>query len=382
MNTVKVIGALAALMLVIASTTASAAGATNARVMTRNLYIGADVFAAIDVEDPSEIPGAAGAVLAEIVASDFPARAKLLAAEIQQRQPQVIGLQEVWNVQAVSATAPPIAIDFLDILMSELAARGQKYTVAVAQTNVDVALPAFIPGAGLYLGTIQDRDVILVRHNVAWANPAAAHFDTRIPTPFGFDIVRGWNSVDVVFGGNAYRFVNTHLEVQGFGDRAIQTFQAAELLGVLEFLKATFGPLPEVVVGDFNSDPDDPPCGDPNCAAFAVPTNPYDMLSDPSVPFLCKVDPTTDCLPGLTDAWTLRNNDRRSDGDTCCYDSLSANDAGAVTRRVDLIWIRGTDATGVTVRLSGDDPKRTTSDGLFGSDHLGVMARMTLIPAY
>ena len=37
---------------------------------------------------------------------------------------------------------------------------------------------------------------------------------------------------------------------------------------------------------------------------------------------------------------------------------------------------------GVTVRLSGDNPKRQTPDGLYGSDHLGVTARMTLIPAY
>ncbi len=375
------LAALGALVLILTSSWALAADSGNARVMTRNLYIGADVFAALDVETPDQIPFAAGAVLAEIIDSDFPARARVLAREIQRTQPQVIGLQEVWDVNTLG-TGPDIRIDFLALLQSELARLGQKYEAAVVNTNVDVTLPVFLPDFGLFLGQITDRDVILVRHNVAWSNPAAELYDTRIDTGFGFDIVRGWTSVDVAFGGNAYRFVNTHLEVQGFGDRAVQTFQAAELLGVLEFLKASYGPLPEVVVGDFNSDPDDPPCGDPACALFAVPTNPYDMLSEPSAPFFCRLDPSTDCFDGLADGWTLRKNDRRADGDTCCFDSLDADEAGDVTRRVDLIWLRGAEAKGAVFRLTGDDPKRATPDGLYGSDHLGVFGRMTLVPAY
>jgi len=359
------LGALLASVLVVCSTSALAAGATNARVMTRNLYIGADVFAAINVP-PDQIPAAAGEVLAEILASDFPARARVLAKEIAEKQPHAVGLQEVWSVQAedLNGLAPDISLDFLAILMDELEARGQKYDVAVANTNVFVpALPALIPGVGLYLGQILDRDVILVRHNVAWANPAMGTYPTIIDLPdppFNFDIVRGWTSVDLVFGGNPYRFVNTHLEVESFGAGCIQTLQAIDLQFALGGLAFQFGPLPEVVVGDFNSDPDDPGC------APAGGASPYSiMLSQ-----------------GFTDAWTLRNNDRRSDGDTCCYTALAQDDDDGVTRRVDLIWIRGTDANGVTVRLSGDNPKRQTPDGLYGSDHLGVMARMTLVPAY
>ncbi|MEJ2515200.1 MAG: endonuclease/exonuclease/phosphatase family protein [Gammaproteobacteria bacterium] len=381
MPTRTVLAALGAVVLIFTSSLALAADAGNARVMTRNLYIGADVFAALDVETPDQIPFAAGAVLAEIIDSDFPARARVLAREIQRTQPQVIGLQEVWDVNTLG-TGPDLRIDFLSLLQSELASLGQKYEAAVVNTNVDVTLPVFLPDFGLFAGRITDRDVILVRHNVGWSNPAAALYDTRIPTGFGFDIVRGWTSVDVTFGGNAYRFLNTHLEVQGFGNRAVQTFQAAELLGVMEFLKAAYGPLPEVVVGDFNSDPDDPPCGDPACGLFGVPTNPYDMLSEPAAPFFCRLDPGTDCFDGLTDAWTLRKNDRSSDGDTCCFDTLDAEEAGEVTRRVDLIWLRGAEARGATFRLTGDDPKRTTPEGLYGSDHLGVFGRMTLVPAY
>jgi len=232
-----------------------------------------------------------------------------------------------------------------------------------------------------YSGNIQDRDVILVRHNVAWANAVGGNFDAAVPVdlppPFNFEILRGWTSVDLVFGGNAYRFVNTHLEVESFADGLFQTAQAFELRAVLGYLGNVFGPLPEVVVGDFNSDEDDPPCTTPLCVAFGVAGfTPYLVLSNPA---LDQVNPAFGSA--LTDTWNLRNNDRRADGDTCCYTSLAQDDAAGINRRVDLIWLRGTAATGVTVHLSGDDPKRQTPSGLYGSDHLGVSARMTLMPA-
>jgi len=365
-----------------------AAGATNARVMTRNLYIGANVFEAIAVP-PDQIPDAAGDVLAEIIASDFPARARVLADEIARSQPHAVGLQEVWDVSAVAYVAgDPIAIDFLALLRAELAARGQKYDVAVVNLNVELTLPLvnlpIEPGLRLpYAGTIRDRDVILVRHNVGWANDTKGTFQTVVPVSFpppydglSFDILRGWTSVDLVFGGNAYRFVNTHLEVESFADGLFQTAQALELRAVLGQLAQVLGPLPEVVVGDFNSDEDDLPCMTDLCAIFGVAgLTPYLVLSNPS---LDQVNPAFGSA--LVDAWNLRNNSRSGSGDTCCYDSLSQDDAAGITRRVDLVWVRGTSTSGVTVELTGDEPKRQTAGGLYGSDHLGVSARMTLVP--
>lgn len=383
------LGAVTALALASVCSVAWADGATNARVMTRNLYIGANVFQAIAVP-PDQIPDAAGDVLAEILASDFGSRAKVLADEIARSQPHAVGLQEVWQVLGTPyGPGEPIDIDFLDILTSELAARGQKYEVVVAHTNLDLTLPLVnlpvAPGVRLpYSGTIRDRDAILVRHNVAWSNALGDNFATAVPVVFpppfdglSFDILRGWTSVDLVFGGNAYRFVNTHLEVESFLDGLFQTAQAFELRGTLGYLASTLGPLPEVVVGDFNSDPDDEPCVSPLCVAFGVAGfTPYLVLSDPD---LGLVSPAFGAA--LTDAWTLRNNSRGADGDTCCYDSLGQADDAGITRRVDQIWVRGTSTAGVTVRLTGDDAGRQTPDGLYGSDHLGVAGRMTLVPA-
>jgi hypothetical protein len=376
---------VAAILLGMPTLDADAKDALGARVMTRNLYIGADVFDAINVP-PADVPDAAGDVLAEIVAADFPGRAELLADEIRRRQPQAVGLQEVWNVQAQSLVGgPPINIDFLEILKAALADRGQKYSVAVVQQNLDLTLLANLPDPSgsrtPYLGTVTDRDVILVRHNVAWANPAHGAYATVVPVPsLGFDIVRGWTSVDVVFAGNAYRFFNTHLEVQGFGDRAVQTFQAAEIFGILATLRMTYGALPEIVVGDFNSDPDDPPCGNPACLLFGEPVNPYLVLADPPVPFGCRINPAVECFEGLGDIWYERNNDRNGTGATCCHDPLDDTSLSGITRRIDLIWTRGSTSRGTTVRLEGDDPRRRTEGGLFPSDHLGVFGRLTLIP--
>ena len=353
--------ALVAMVFVAAPSSPLAAQEANARVMTRNLFIGADLSAAFAVEDPSEIPAAAGEVLAEILASNFPARAQLLAQEIARNQPHVVGLQEVYDIQAnvLLGAAPDIDLDFLRILSSELAALGQKYSVAIENDNVVAPVPlAIVPSGVWYQGSVRDRDVILVRQNVAWANPMKGTYPTLIPTPYGFNLVRGWTSVDVAFGGNAYRVVNTHLEVEATGAGCVQTLQAIDLQGALGFLDTALGVLPEVMIGDFNSDP-----SDSGCAALGN-LSPYTIMSGNS----------------FTDTWLLRNNDPSATGETWKFASLDASQPPTLTRRVDQIWIRRAAAEGVTVRLTGDDPTRTTPEGLYASDHLGVVARMTLIP--
>lgn len=358
----SVLCALVALAVAAAASSRVAAQATNAAVMTRNVFIGADLFAASAVQDPSEIPAAAGEVLADILASNFPARAELLAQGIAQNQPHVVGLQEVYDIQAtlVYGTRLNIDLDFRQILLAKLAAHGQQYSLAVENQNVFVDnLPAIIPGGTLYLGSVRDRDVILVRHNVAWSNPMMGTYPTEIPTPFGFDLVRGWTSVDVVFGGIAYRVVNTHLEPEASAGGYVQTLQAFELQGALAYLDTTLGVLPQVVLGDFNSDP-----ADPGCSAVGG-LSPYEIMAGSS----------------FTDAWLLRQNDLSATGETWKLESLDASQEPTLSRRVDQVWIRRANAEGVTVRLTGGDPKRTTPDGLYASDHLGVAARMTLIPA-
>src|SRR4051794_1286241 len=94
---------IAAFVLAPVATAAAADNARPVKVMTRNLYLGADlnppIRAALSAPDlPSAVAafGTANAHLWSIVQqTNFPARAKLLAAEIDRYQPDLIGLQEV-----------------------------------------------------------------------------------------------------------------------------------------------------------------------------------------------------------------------------------------------------------------------------------------------
>src|SRR5688572_13020784 len=57
------------------------------RVMTRNLYLGADISSVLLAPNAESVPGLAGAFWTEVLRSDFPSRAGLLADEIVAASP-------------------------------------------------------------------------------------------------------------------------------------------------------------------------------------------------------------------------------------------------------------------------------------------------------
>jgi hypothetical protein len=91
-------------------------------VMTRNLYLGAVLDPAVEAGSPEELAAADGQILREVVANDFPTRAKGLAQEILQTQPDLVGLQEValWQSTPLSPTATPVNYDYLQLLLNQL----------------------------------------------------------------------------------------------------------------------------------------------------------------------------------------------------------------------------------------------------------------------
>ena len=101
-----------------------------ARVMTRNLYLGADLGPAIAAPDLASFVAATGGVLRQTTATNFPVRAKGLAAEILDVEPDLVGLQEValWRTGPASIapllgaprTAATVRYDFLQLLLDEL----------------------------------------------------------------------------------------------------------------------------------------------------------------------------------------------------------------------------------------------------------------------
>ena len=248
-----------------------------ADVMTRNLYLGADLTPAILAPTLPQFVAANGQILREVTANNFPVRAKGLAHEILKAKPDLVGLQEValWRTAPPSLTpvvtgtptATTVRYDYLQELLAELNRGPDRYEVVVVQNEFDLEAPADengVAGDGPnpaiadaeINGRLTMRDVILARRGagVDTKNPQSANFATNLVVPVAgvpVTVKRGWTATDArVRGSGWFRFVNTHLEAF---QPLVRQAQAAELV-------APTGPatsdLPVVLLGDLNSDDD------------------------------------------------------------------------------------------------------------------------------
>lgn len=338
-------------------------GARGPTVMTRNVYLGGDIDRIVTASSAAQVPFIAAEVWAQIQATDFPTRAQALADEIAQANPHLVGLQEValYHRQSpgdalwpVPTPATEVVYDFLQLLLDALAARGLSYHPAAVAYNSDVELPVFTGVPPYFLDDVRftDRDVILVRSDIAWANPQSGAYAPRVTIPLGgagghvVEQLRGWTSVDATVGAHAFRFVNTHLEVQAFP--SVQAEQADALVAML-----AGSPLPIVLVGDFNS------------AADGSQTPTYASL----------------VAAGYHDVW----NRVGAPGYTCCQAKDLLNRHSVLDQRLDIIFMRGfSDAVlraGAEPRIVGDRSGDRTRTGLWPSDHAGVVATLRLSPA-
>lgn len=354
-----------------AQATGGGGNAALPKVMTRNLYLGADLNPAIGAltctPQPYCLFAANQGIWNQVVSTDFPARAKRLAKEIDDHDPYIVGLQEValWRSGGFNGVkdAATVEYDFLESLMSELAARGTKYKVAVVQQEADIESPAGSPPT---FGDLTDRrltmrDVILVRKDlpkllVSFSNPQSGNYDISrtivLPTGSTYgDIVftRGWTSIDIkLLGKPVARFVNTHLESAASG---IRQLQAAELVGAFGS-----GPLltsmPAILVGDLNSDPDIPFGGNPaspvsDGAAYGIVTGAGFVGSG--------------------------NTTKTFGHDSDLLDPPS-DDATQFTERIDHILTRPSSYGILSNWTVGRDPANRTPGGLWPSDHAGLVA--------
>jgi endonuclease/exonuclease/phosphatase family metal-dependent hydrolase len=331
------------------SPTGDGSDGSEVTVMTRNLYLGADIFRLTEASSAAEVPVIAAEIFATMEANDFEARAGALAAEIEAASPHLVGLQEVelYRIQDPSdyvtgtpgENATTVYIDFLAVLMDSLDARGLDYGVASQVENADVELPAAKSATEFFDVRLTDRDVILARSDVDTRAATSAGYSARVPYEIApGDTVwfeRGYTHVSATVGDADFLFVNTHLEVSAGGALFfVQSAQAAELLTALG--AAT----PVVAVGDFNTEVGEPP---------------YEVLMD-----------------SFTDAWTAVSGD----GLTCCQPELLTS-SEPLTSRIDLILYRG-DVEVVSAEVVGDDPADRTTGGLWPSDHAGVVATLRI----
>ena len=359
------------------------------KVMTRNIYLGADIFPVIataqqqaelppEQQNPLAIPLAVSEVFQTVQATNFPERAQALADEIERRRPHVIGLQEVtqWFTgpadSLVGGTSPAtdVVYDYLDILMAALAERDLDYIVASSVDNADLELPMVTGTDATGYPTfadvrLHDRDVVLVKNtpNVSFSNEYSGNFTTNGSTTIGnttIEFTRGYNMIDVNVKGADYRFVNTHLEVGG-GEpySSLQAIQMNELLQVIT--ATTVAETPVILVGDFNSSPEDLPFE----SAFGLGTL--------YPPYLQAVGTS------YNDLWLSKKKPK--DGFTCCFAAAVSDEDAELYQRIDHIFIdaKGREIAKLKAKVLGDsNADMTDVSGLNPSDHAGVFGKIKL----
>ncbi len=275
--------ALTAIALVAPATSQSR---ERVRVMTRNVYLGADLSPGTSATSFQELANAAGLISNQVDVNKFDVRAKGLAGEILNQNPDLVGIQEgaLWrqapcsdNPLDLTATQVRPAGNFLGLLLSELNRNGPRYRLVISEPEFDFQIWANTDGDEStgspfgceFQGRLTMRDAIFARlgSGVQTSNARSGNFDTLLqvePGGFPVDVTRGWTSVDAkVRNAPKFRFVNTHLEA--FDNQAsnptnqdtnvpnggVRWAQAKELV-------APGGPanssLPVILLGDLNSD--------------------------------------------------------------------------------------------------------------------------------
>lgn len=240
-------------------------------VVSRNIYLGADVGSALELLP--DMPAAAQLMWEQVAATDFSRRAPLLAADA----PDVVAIQEAttWECRPTLFGSSTVVFDFFGQLLEATQDTAVEYVLASAGDRT-----AMNPGYSIpvlpYLTTVRDPqtfqplfgtdsaacgftigDALLVRADRAddVRDVGQGDYSTIYSiVPVLFEIDRGYVWIDLAVGSGEVRFVTTHLEsLWSEGATPVNALQAQELVEVVD----GWG-LPLVVMGDFNSDPRDP----------------------------------------------------------------------------------------------------------------------------
>jgi endonuclease/exonuclease/phosphatase family metal-dependent hydrolase len=255
------------------------------KVMTRNVYLGADLTPGVTATNLQQLVNAAGVILNEVDQNTFKIRAKGLAAEIRANNPDLVGLQEaaLWRTQPcdkgpIPPTATTVRHDFVQELLAELNKGGKRYRLVIEKPEFDFEVWANTdandatagpncPMGSEINGRLTMRDAILARvGSVKTSGARSGTFDILLrvkPAGVNVDVTRGWTRVDATVAGKKFRFVNSHLEAfdsQPSNSTNKETTVAnGQVRGAQgKELVASGGPvtgkLPVILLGDFNSD--------------------------------------------------------------------------------------------------------------------------------
>ena len=244
-------------------------------VMTRNIYLGADVGVALNLLP--DFPAAAQFMWDQMRATDFQQRSRKLAQEFATLKLDVIGIQEAtkWICKKGLLSRKQTIFDFLEILLDETKKTGVGYSLISKdgdQTyNRGFSIPAIpkltivedqetfepIFGQSSAACGFEIADALLIRDGLdaqvlQLGNSEFKTYYTVVPVVM--DIYRGYTWADLKIEGKRIRVVTTHLE--SLFDESGAPHSSIQAEQLIEDLASTKSPL--IVMGDFNADPRDP----------------------------------------------------------------------------------------------------------------------------
>lgn len=341
MKAVALVTVLAALL----GAAASARKPVTVTVMTRNLYLGANLDPIVKAKSLPDALTAVADDWAQVQANDFPVRARAIAREIGTVKPDIVGFQEavLYRTQTppdfTATPATHVALDYVAELRKALAARKLKYRFVAVAPWTDAELPAGSPATMDIRLTVRDALLVRVEKKLRIKRVRKVQYSTV--TPLIKDVVtakRGYVVADATMNGRAFRVATTHLESFDDMSQVAQGKQLGEALAA--------GKVPTVLLGDLNSRAD----------GTGTPTH-ANLLA-----------------LGFADAWPeVHPNDI---GLTCCHGDDLRELGGPFYSRIDYVLLKN-GFRAVAAGIVGQKPSDRIG-GLWPSDHAGVWARLTL----
>jgi endonuclease/exonuclease/phosphatase family metal-dependent hydrolase len=377
-------------LLALSAPPSTASGEASVTVMSRNIYLGADVGKALELIP--NLPAAAQYMWDQVNKTDFSKRAKILANEINQSSPDVIGIQEatIWYCQKYPWSKKVEVFNFTEQLLAELKGEYQ-----LATKDGKVALnPGFSINPIPFLTKVKDEvrfqkifgsdtascgfetgDGLLIKRTprLELIQLGTTEYEVNYPiVPTIMTVYRGYSWADIKVDQVPTRFVTTHLE--SLWDENVIPNSAKQAKQLIDDLSNT--KMPIIVMGDFNADPRDPrpkntpnpgeqPVASDNCPAQGKSCNAYKEMIDAG---FADVGPDSQDPNNYT--WGMNALLTGADPKRLPAALLMGNKEG-FTDRLDYIFTKN-GAQSKASKIIGTQPE-------YGSDHAGVVASISLV---
>lgn len=396
---------LIALMLSLTAIPPAQAAEQPLTVMTRNLYLGADVGVALELIP--DFSAAAQFMWDQVAATDFTKRAPMLAAEVISQGADVVGLQEAthWYCKKNLFSKHVVVYDFAQEFLKATRELGSEYVLAekdgVKALNIGYSIPA-IP----YLTMVYDPkafqplfgsdkaacgfeigDALVIKRELS--DKVLKVGNTEYETSYSIipkvmTIYRGYTWADINYNGSKVRLVTTHLE--SLWDKGKVPNAAIQAKQLIKDLSQTSMPL--VVMGDFNSDPRDPrpnaannPGGQPEaseeCTVQTIAATIDSAVDTCNAYWLMRHANYQDAGPNSFDpknfTWGMNALLNGPDKVRLVAAEKMGNQYG-FTDRLDYVFLKN-GAKAISSSLIGNTPP---VKGMWASDHAGTVIKVSL----